>query len=84
MAEETKPTPLNEIPLGELEFYPSPGDYFAEALVENGCEIMFGVQGGDTWFLTDCASRKGIKIITFHHEQSGMYAAEAYGRVELF
>ena len=81
MTQVRKPTPLNEIPLGELEYYPSPGDYFAEALVENGCEIMFGVQGGDTWFLTDCASRRGIKIITFHHEQGGMYAAEAYGRI---
>ncbi len=67
--------------MGELEFHPQPGDYFAEALKEQSVEHWFGVQGGDTWQLHDPASRLGIKILTFHHEQSAIYAADAYGRI---
>jgi acetolactate synthase-1/2/3 large subunit len=77
----TEEVDLEKIPLGTLEFHPTAGDYFAEALKEQEVEYFFGVHGGDCWLVIDPASRLGIKIITFHHEQSAMYAADAYGRV---
>jgi acetolactate synthase-1/2/3 large subunit len=77
----TKEVDLDKIPLGTLEFHPTAGDYFAEALKEQEVEYFFGVHGGDCWLVIDPASRLGIKIITFHHEQSALYAADAYARV---
>jgi len=82
MTQQEEARPLDEIPLGELEYKRFPGDYFAEALKENGLEIMFGVAGGDDWLLTDPCSRLGIKVITVHHEQTAAYAADAYGRIK--
>ena len=70
-----------EIPAGALEFAPQPGDYFAEVLREHDVDIAFGVHGGDLWFIVDPMSRAGIKIITVHHEQTAVYAAEAYAKV---
>jgi len=77
----TEQVDLDKIPLGTLEFHPTAGDYFAEALKEQEVEYFFGVHGGDDWVVIDPASRLGIKILTFHHEQSAIYAADAYGRV---
>lgn len=77
-----------DIPLGAREFYPNAASVFAEALKENGAEIAFGVHGGDLWNIVDEISRAGIKLITVHHEQTAVYAAEAYakttGKVGLF
>jgi len=77
----TEQVDLDKIPLGTLEFHPTVGDYFTEALKEQEAEYFFGVHGGDDWLVIDPASRAGIKIVTFHHEQSAIYAADAYGRV---
>ena len=70
-----------EIPLGELEHYPNPSTYLADALVEHGVEIAFGVSGGHIWMMVDEMSNAGIKMITVRHEQTGGYAAEAYSKV---
>lgn len=70
-----------EVPLGMREYYPNAADVFAEALLENGTEMAFGVHGGDLWKIVDPISRMGIKLITVHHEQSAVYAAEAYSKV---
>ena len=77
MSEDVK---LDEIPLGELEWVPNAGEYFAEALKEVGAETAFGIYGGDLWVVTDAMSRAGIRLVTFHHEQSAVYAAEGYSR----
>jgi len=63
------------IPLGELEHYPNPSTYLADALVEHGVEIAFGVSGGHIWMMVDAMSNAGIKTITVRHEQSAGYAA---------
>jgi len=70
-----------EVPLGMREIYPLVGDKAAECLKEQGVEYAFGVHGGHFWPLLDAISNAGIKLVTFHHEQSGVYAAEAYSRV---
>jgi len=70
-----------EIPHGELEHHPNPSTYLADALVEHGVEIAFGVSGGHIWMMVDEMSNAGIKTITVRHEQSAGYAAEAYSKV---
>ncbi len=70
-----------EIPLGALEFQPNASSYIAQALVENGVKMAFGVSGGHIWPMVDEMSNAGIKIITVKHECSGVYAAEAYAKV---
>lgn len=70
-----------EIPLGSRELYPYPSMYIADSLKEHGVEIAFGVHGGHIWQIVDAMSNAGIKTITMRHEQSGVYAAEAYSKV---
>ncbi|MFO7965177.1 MAG: thiamine pyrophosphate-binding protein [Desulfobacterales bacterium] len=70
-----------EIPLGMRELQPNPSNYIAEALVEHGVDIAFGIHGGHIWQIVDEISRAGIKTITFRHEQAAAYAAEAYSKV---
>ena len=74
-------TEAQQVPLGMREVIPCPSTYIAEALVEHGVNIAFGVQGGHIWQMVDEMSRHGIKQITFCHEQSAVYAAEAYSKV---
>ncbi|MDD2235096.1 MAG: thiamine pyrophosphate-binding protein [Desulfitobacteriaceae bacterium] len=69
------------MPLGERELYPYSGMFCGEALKEYGVTVAFGVPGGHIWQLIDGISRIGIKMITFAHEQNGVYAAEAYSQV---
>ncbi len=69
------------MPLGERELYPYSGMYCGESLKEHGVTVAFGVPGGHIWQLIDGISRIGIKMITFAHEQNGVYAAEAYAQV---
>jgi len=70
-----------EVPLGYREMQPNSSSKIAEALVEHGVKIAFGVQGGHIWQMVDEISNAGIKNITFCHEQSAVYAAEAYSKV---
>jgi thiamine pyrophosphate-dependent acetolactate synthase large subunit-like protein len=65
---------------GTREFYPNAASVFAEALKEHGVEMAFGVHGGDLWNIVDEISRIGIRLITVHHEQTAVYAAEAYAK----
>ncbi|MFO7964272.1 MAG: thiamine pyrophosphate-binding protein [Desulfobacterales bacterium] len=78
----------NELLKGKREFYPNAAAVFAESLKEHGAETAFGVHGGDLWNIVDEISRSGIKLITVHHEQTAVYAAEAYakatGKVGIF
>jgi len=74
-------TEVKEVSLGMREIYPPIGDSVAECLKEQGVEYAFGVHGGHFWPLLDAISNAGIKLVTFHHEQSGVYAAEGYSRV---
>jgi len=74
-------TEKKEIPLGMREMYPYPGQYIAEVLSEQGVKVAFGVHGGHIWQIIDALSNAGIKIVTMRHEQSAVYAAEAYSKV---
>ena len=74
-------TERENVPLGMREHYPDAGSVFAEGLKEHGADIAFGVHGGDLWNVVDHMSRLGIRLITVHHEQTGVYAAEAYAKV---
>ena len=69
-----------EIPLGMREIYPHPAMDIADCLKEQGVEIAFGVHGGHYWAVMDAMSNAGIKLVTVHHEQTGVYAAEGYAR----
>jgi thiamine pyrophosphate-dependent acetolactate synthase large subunit-like protein len=75
------PEDKKEVPLGMREYYPNAAAVFAEALKEQGTKMAFGVHGGDLWNIVDPISRIGIKLITVHHEQTAVYAAEAYSKV---
>ena len=74
-------TEVKDVPLGMREMYPYPGKHIAEVLKEHEVEIAFGVHGGHIWQIIDAMSNAGIKIITVRHEQSAVYAAEAYSKV---
>ena len=74
-------TEVKEVPLGMRELYPSPAQAAVDAIKEQGVEIAFGVHGGHFWAILDLMSMAGVRMISFHHEQSGVYAAEAYARI---
>ena len=57
-SQESKP-----VPLGMRELQPNPSNYIAEALVEHGVTIAFGIHGGHIWQIVDEISRAGIKTI---------------------
>ncbi|HLC23272.1 MAG TPA: thiamine pyrophosphate-binding protein [Dehalococcoidia bacterium] len=70
-----------EVTLGMREMYPYPAMYIADVLKEHNVEVAFGVHGGHIWQIVDAMSTAGIKIVTVRHEQSGVYAAEAYSKI---
>jgi acetolactate synthase-1/2/3 large subunit len=70
-----------EVPLGYREMEPNSSTLIGQALVEHGVKIAFGIQGGHIWQMVDEISYHGIKNITFCHEQSAVYAAEAYSKI---
>ncbi|MBI2859716.1 MAG: thiamine pyrophosphate-binding protein [Chloroflexi bacterium] len=70
-----------EVPLGMRELYPYPAMYIADVLKEHNVEIAFGVHGGHIWQIIDGMSTAGIKTVTVRHEQTAVYAAEAYAKV---
>jgi thiamine pyrophosphate-dependent acetolactate synthase large subunit-like protein len=74
-------TEKKEVPLGMREFQPNPSTLIAQTLVEHEVEYAFGVQGGHIWQMVDEISNAGIKNITFCHEATAVYAAEAYSKV---
>ncbi|MHB1126180.1 MAG: thiamine pyrophosphate-binding protein [Bacillota bacterium] len=70
-----------KIPLGQRELQPTAGNYIGEGLKEHHVTVAFGVQGGHIWNMVDNISFVGIKLITVQHEQTAVYAAEAYARI---
>ncbi|MBN1614052.1 MAG: thiamine pyrophosphate-binding protein, partial [Deltaproteobacteria bacterium] len=70
-----------EVPMGYREMQPNSSTKIAEALVEHGVKIVFGIQGGHIWQMVDEISNAGIKNITTCSEQTAVYAAEAYSKV---
>ena len=74
-------TEKKEVTLGMREAYPYGGMRVADVLKEQGVEVAFGVHGGHIWAMVDAISNAGIKTVTVRHEQSGVYAAEAYSKV---
>ena len=57
-------------------------DYLAQFLEQNQIKFVFEMSGGMITRLLDSISQKSkIKIISFRHEQSAAFAADAYGRL---
>ncbi|WP_066304293.1 thiamine pyrophosphate-binding protein [Bacillus sp. FJAT-29814] len=57
------------------------GEIAARILKEEGVEVMFGMVGGHIQSFQDFAYREGIDVFQVHHEQAGVYAADAYARI---
>jgi thiamine pyrophosphate-dependent acetolactate synthase large subunit-like protein len=77
--EQITPDP-REVSLGMREDHPSAGALFAEAFKAHDTEVAFGVHGAELMSILDTMSRMGIKLIFMHHEQTAVYAAEAYAK----
>ncbi|MHB1418179.1 MAG: thiamine pyrophosphate-binding protein [Bacillota bacterium] len=70
-----------EVALGMREIVPHASSIVSEGMKENHVDTMFGVHGGEFWAMCDNCSREGIRMVTFRHEASAVYAAEAYAKV---
>lgn len=57
-------------------------DYIINFLVSRKVRYVFEVCGGSIAHILDSAyKRKGVKLISMHHEQAAAFAAEGYSRV---
>lgn len=57
-------------------------DFIARSLHQRGVKVVFGLIGGMIAFLVESLSKyRKTSFITFHHEQSAAFAADAYGRM---
>lgn len=62
---------------------PHIGDLVAEMLARQGCELVFGMPGGQTTALHDGISRRTDRIrhVLMRDERNAAYAADAYARL---
>jgi len=66
----------------EKRAYPNHGGrLIGKILKEHGIKYVFGVQGGHLWPLETGFYDYGVERIHMRHEQTGVYAAEAYARL---
>jgi acetolactate synthase-1/2/3 large subunit len=57
-------------------------DYIAERLSQEGVTVVFGVSGGAALHLLHSVkTKKGIKLVTTHHEQAAAMAADSVARI---
>jgi acetolactate synthase I/II/III large subunit len=56
------------------------GDAVGRVLKAEGVEYVFGIVGGHLFPLLLGIVERGVRMIHMRHEQSGVYAAEAYAR----
>jgi len=68
-----------EIPTPDPAFQ-TVSDYFADWLVRRGIERVFTLPGGMIAPLLDAIYRRGVQIVTMHHEQGVAFAADGVGR----
>ena len=52
----------------------------ARILKEEGVKQVFGIHGGHIWGLLGAICESEIKMLHMRHEQSGVYAADGWGR----
>ena len=52
----------------------------ARILKEEGVQHVFGIHGGHIWAMLGQICESGIKMFHMRHEQSGVYAADGWGR----
>ena len=57
------------------------GEVIGKILREEGVKYFFGVHGAHIWSVLLGICSQDIKMIHMRHEQSGVYAADAYARV---
>lgn len=58
-------------------------DWIADRLAEE-VDTVFAITGGAIVNLLDSIHKKGIRIVTMHHEQACAMAADAYARIRGF
>ncbi|MHB1128070.1 MAG: thiamine pyrophosphate-binding protein [Bacillota bacterium] len=56
------------------------GQLVAKVMKEEGIKHIFGVHGGHIWPLLTPINEEGIMTIHMRHEQSGVFAADAYSK----
>jgi acetolactate synthase-1/2/3 large subunit len=57
-------------------------DYIVQRLSQEGVEVVFGVSGGAALHLLHSVKvKKGIKLVTTHHEQAAAMAADSVARI---
>ena len=57
-------------------------DYVASYLLRNKLKYIFSVTGADSMHFNDAiGTKKGLKVIYTHHEQSASMAAEGVARI---
>ncbi|MGC8513886.1 MAG: acetolactate synthase [Acidimicrobiales bacterium] len=57
------------------------GDVALGPLLQAGVDIMFTLNGGHVWPLYDAASKAGMRIVDTRHEQTAVWAAEAWAKL---
>ena len=57
------------------------GEQAVAALRQAGVEVMFTLNGGHVWPLYEAARNQGMRVIDTRHEQSAVFAAEAYAKL---
>ena len=57
------------------------GEHIVAALRGFGVDTMFTLNGGHVWPLYDAAVKQGVRIVDVRHEQSAMFAAEAWAKL---
>ncbi len=57
------------------------GDVALRPLLEAGVDTMFTLNGGHVWPLYDAARKAGMRIVDTRHEQTAVWAAEAWAKL---
>ncbi|MFZ9017671.1 MAG: thiamine pyrophosphate-binding protein, partial [Ilumatobacteraceae bacterium] len=57
------------------------GQQTVAALQQYGIDTMFTLNGGHVWPFYEAARDRGVRVIDTRHEQSAVFAAEAYAKL---
>ena len=57
------------------------GQQAVAAMLQQGTDVMFTLNGGHIWPLYDAARDQGMRVIDTRHEQTAAFAAEAWAKL---
>ena len=72
--------PLSEVRVPEGVKPLRGAEVFVQALLANGCDLLFGYPGGANLEIFDVLGPMGVRCIRTDHEQGAVHAAEGYAR----